>query len=141
MPGVYTWGFILLCLIFVFLYLGKALLQARTTLRLRRRGLRGEAVVVARHVAGTRRGGIAYYLRYRYEYQGHSYEREEDVFAKLYKTSALGTKLSIRYLPQHPNVADLEANGLSPSATVVVVTLCLAMMACLIAGGFLLTQR
>src|SRR5690348_8118664 len=88
----------------------RAVQQAHTLRRLRREGVAGEAVITSRTVTGSPRGGYSFRLKYRYEYQRQSYEREERVRAKLYRAWTTGSYIPVRYLPENPSLVAIEGN-------------------------------
>jgi len=73
--------------------------EARIQRRLRREGIETKAVVVGHWVMRN-----AYYVTYRYDYQGQSYKRQEQVGSSKYQIWPRGTKISVRYLPKDPSV-------------------------------------
>lgn len=137
MQAIFFLSFILLSLPFLFILLGKTLLKARTSLRLRREGINGEAVIIDQHVGGA----LTYFIRYRYHHQGQTYEQQEEVSSKQYKTWRPGTQLPIRYLPQRPYVAEITANEMPLSGVFVIVVCFVVFIACLIAVGVNLPHR
>lgn len=110
----------------VAVYLVRTVLKAVRHVRLLRAGVTGEAVVIDHRVIWDKkpfasgRGYISgYRIRYRYHHRNKRYEREASLNKEDFQKWTKGTQLPIRYLPQHPQTAELEALDLSIPGTIV----------------------
>ncbi len=88
-----------------------ALSGMRTASRLKKRGITVQGQVIDRRITGEgeRRRTTRYYLTYRYEYEGKTYSREEQVDKKQYEMSEKGAILPISLLPEQPQTATAGA--------------------------------
>ncbi len=104
---VYPCWLAILILLVVGLLSGiRGISEERIRRRLRREGIETEAVVIGHWVMGS-----AYYVKYRYYHKGQCYKREERVGSSRYEAWPWGTVISVRYLPECPDVARITSEG------------------------------
>lgn len=84
--------------------------DAQLEYELRRDGVTVQGQIIYRHEYQVK-SSTSYYLKYRYAYEGISYEREADVQESDYVAHPEGTEVSVIYLPRHPKTAHLLING------------------------------
>jgi hypothetical protein len=84
---------------------------------------------------------VAYLVRYRYHHRGQSFTREASVDLETFQQWTKGTQLRIRYLPDHPQTAELEAMDISIAGAVVRTALYVLLMGIVIGFGVVLSQQ
>jgi flagellar biosynthesis/type III secretory pathway M-ring protein FliF/YscJ len=84
--------------------------DAQLEYELRRDGVTVQGQIISRHEYHGR-SSYSYYLKYRYAYEGISYEREREVQESIYIAHPEGTEVSVICLPRHPKTAHLLING------------------------------
>ncbi len=104
MMAAFFWVSLLFFLILGLLNGARGVLESRIRRRLRREGVETKGVVIGHWVMGA-----AYYVTYRYRYQDHDYQQEEQVGSSRYEAWPSGTVIRVRYLPQNPFVARIAS--------------------------------
>ena len=84
--------------------------DAQLEYELRRDGVTVQGQIISRRKYRGR-NTYSYYLKYKYPYEGVSYEREREVQESIYMAYPEGTEVSVICLPRHPKTAHLLING------------------------------
>jgi uncharacterized protein DUF3592 len=84
--------------------------DAQLEYELRRDGVTVQGQITSRHEYRGR-NVHTYYLKYKYAYEGISYERQGEVQESDYVAHPEGTEVSVICLPRHPKTAHLLING------------------------------
>src|SRR5690348_15342678 len=83
---------------------------AQLEYELRRDGVTVQGQIISRRKYRGR-NTYSYYLKYKYAYEGVSYERQREVQEVIYEAHPEGTEVSVICLPRHPKTAHLLING------------------------------
>ena len=99
-----------------------AAIEWRTQKKLVEQGVVTEAKLIDRSITSIR-GGKVYSITSRYWHEGKSYERSSTISKEKYDSLAVGKRVSIRYLPDHPSTARIEGERAMFAAFVVSIAL------------------
>ncbi|HEU5198865.1 MAG TPA: DUF3592 domain-containing protein [Ktedonobacterales bacterium] len=98
-----------------------ALNEWRIQKKLHEQGIATKAKVIDRGYASPgSHGSKMYFVAYRYQHEAQPYERRQGVSKATYDASAIGKRIAIRFLPDHPSTARIEGEHTTLFAPVVI---------------------
>lgn len=98
-------------------------------------GTKVGGIVTDGHSVRGSRGSVSYYITYRYNVDGVSYDQQQRVGSSTYNGLYIGDEVTVRYLPDSPSVSALSGDNVDN--TILAENDVMALVAIIVGGIFI----